>query len=207
MTTKTQPSPPGTNLELLADKFAPRHEVMQTQHLVAVAPIEATYTALRGLDFTDIGGAIVDAAFWVRGLPERWKNRHHKTTRVPTRLTFDDMAAGSEWVILGERPGEEIAAGAVGRFWKPVIEWRHVDADAFTEFAEPGYGKIVMSLSVRPYGGERSLLTYDIRVILNDSASRAKFRPYWAVVAPFVKVVQATTLRTIARTAEQRDVQ
>jgi hypothetical protein len=26
------------------------------------------------------------------------------------------------WVLLSERPGEEIALGLVGKFWKPVIE-------------------------------------------------------------------------------------
>lgn len=191
-----------TRAELLADRFAPRYDYMQARHLVVDAPPAQTYAAVRTLDLTDLGGRIVDAAFWARGLPERWKKRHHDTPRHRTRLTLDDLAAGSEWVILGEWTGTEIVAGVGGRFWKPVVEWRRIEPDEFAEFAEPGYGKIVMSLSVRPYGEARSLLSCDVRVTLTDSASRAKFRAYWTVAAPFVAAVQASMLRTIARHAE-----
>jgi hypothetical protein len=188
--------------ELLADRFAPDPDMMQTRHLVVAAPAGQAYPAVRGLDFTEVGGALVNAAFWVRGLPERWKNRHHKMPRVPTRLTFEDMTAGSEWVILGERPGAEIVAGVAGRFWKPVVEWRRVEPAEFAGFAEPGYGKIVMSLSATPYGESHSLLIYDVRIVLQDTLSRAKFRSYWLVTSPFIGAVQAATLRTIARHAE-----
>ena len=27
------------------------------------------------------------------------------------------------WILLGERPGEAIALGLVGKFWRPVIEF------------------------------------------------------------------------------------
>ncbi|GLY70558.1 hypothetical protein [Amycolatopsis taiwanensis] len=192
----------GTSTELLADQFAPHFAAMQTQHLVVDAPVTQAYAALRALDFTDVGGGLVSAAFWARNLPERWKNRHHKMPRHRTRLTFDDLAAGWEWTILGERPGTEIAIGVGGKFWKPVVEWRRIEPENFLAFDEPGYGKIVQSLSARPYGTSRSLLTYDARVVLPDAASRAKFRAYWTVAAPFVKTVQAATLRTIARHAE-----
>lgn len=182
---------------LLIDRFAPRYDIMQAQHLVVDAPPAQTYAAVRSLDFTDVGGFVVDAAFWVRGLPERLKGQAPE--RTP--LTFDTMTSASDWVVLGERAGEEIAAGVAGRFWKPVIEWKRLTPEEFTEFAEPGFGKIVFSLSVRPYGETRSLVTYDVRVTMTDSASHAKFRAYWAVVAPFVRTVQAAALRTIARHA------
>jgi hypothetical protein len=43
------------------------------------------------------------------------------------------------WILLGERPGEEIALGLVGKFWRPVIEFARIDsADEFREFDEPG---------------------------------------------------------------------
>jgi hypothetical protein len=45
--------------------------------------------------------------------------------------------------LLGERPGEEIALGLVGRFWRPVIQYEQVGADRFLDFDEPGYAKTV----------------------------------------------------------------
>ena len=53
-------------------------------------------------------------------------------------------------MLLAERPGEEIALGLVGRFWRPVIRYADVTAEEFRDFAEPGYAKTVYALSVRP---------------------------------------------------------
>ena len=33
------------------------------------------------------------------------------------------------WILLGERPGEEIALGLVGKFWRPVIQYAQVSRD------------------------------------------------------------------------------
>ncbi|MET8997554.1 hypothetical protein [Amycolatopsis sp. NPDC004169] len=33
--------------------------------------------------------------------------------------------------------------GVAGRFWKPVITWRRVEADDFAAFDDPGFGKLV----------------------------------------------------------------
>lgn len=200
--TSTQARP-----DLLADRFAPRYDVMQTRHLMVEAPVARAYSALRNLDFTEIGGGLVNLAFWARRLPERWKNRHHRMPRVPTRLTFDDLVIGSDWVILGERPGAEIVLGVAGQFWKPVVVWRHVEPGLFADFTEPGFGKIVLSLSATPYGETHTLLTYDIRVVLGDGWSRTKFWAYWMTVSPFVRAIQAATLRTVARHAETPEQQ
>jgi hypothetical protein len=113
------------------------------------------------------------------------------------------MTAGSDWVILGEQPGVEIAFGAIGRFWQPVIEWRPIEARDFTDFTEPGYGKIACSLSVLPYGTSRSLLTYDVRTILDDHLAWVGFRRYWRIIKPFVGTIERATLRTIAAAAER----
>ncbi|MFD2416785.1 hypothetical protein [Amycolatopsis pigmentata] len=213
----TSPSTTDTAHGLLADRFAPHPDFAQIRHSVVDAEAGATYAAARHIDFAEVHGMLVDAALWARDLPRRMRNKRSGNgepggfpgTPVVTepsgrpRLRFDDMVAGSDWVMLGERPGEEIAAGAVGRFWTPVIEWRAVSVDEFAAFTEPGYGKIVMSLSVRPYGASRSLLSDDIRVVFHDSASRSRFRLYWALVSPFVKLIQDATLRDITRQAQR----
>ncbi|GHF52526.1 hypothetical protein FHX82_004178 [Amycolatopsis bartoniae] len=159
---------------LLADHYAPRYDVMQTRHLVTAVPAADAYRALRDLDFTTVGGF----GFWLRGRP--------------AHLTFDDLAADSGWVVLGERPGAEIAAGVA---WRPTLEWRRIEPAEFPAFAEPGWGKIVFSLSAAPYGESRALLTSDVRVALNDTAGRAKFRAYWAILGPIVGGIQAAALR------------
>jgi hypothetical protein len=189
--------------ELLIDRFAPRSDFGLANHRVVDADPDTAYRAVRELDLTEVHGALVDASMWLRGLPERMKARKRGPIRVPTRLTLDDLTAGSEWVVLGERPGEEITFGAVGRFWQPVVRWRPIEPRDFADFAEPGFGKIVCSLSVLPYGTRRSLVTYDVRTILDDPLSWVEFRRYWRVAKPFVGAIQRATLRTIADTAER----
>jgi hypothetical protein len=44
--------------------------------------------------------------------------------------------------LLGERPGDEIALGLVGKFWRPVIVYAKVSAETFRDFAEPGASRL-----------------------------------------------------------------
>jgi hypothetical protein len=82
-------------------------------------------------------------------------------------------------VLLGERPRDEIALGLVGKFWRPVIEFARVPADRFREFADPGFAKTIYSLSVRPLGPHRTLLSGTMRTATTDSQARRWFRRYW----------------------------
>ena len=190
--------------DLLIDHFLPHHHFELVRHTIVDAPVKETYFAARELDFTDVRGGVVSAAGWLRSLPERWHNRRHGPPRRPTRLTIDDLDAGSAWTLLGEQPGSEFAIGVAGKFWRPIITWRRVEADEFTDFDEPGYGKLVLAVSVRPYGPHRSLLTVDTRVQLTDPASWLKFRRYWRISAPFVKALHNALIAAIAAHARQR---
>jgi hypothetical protein len=83
------------------------------------------------------------------------------------------------WVLLGERPRDEIALGLVGKFWRPVIEFAKVTTEQFRDFAEPGYAKTVYSLSVRPINEHRTLLSGVMRTATTDEHARRWFRRYW----------------------------
>jgi hypothetical protein len=60
-------------------------------------------------------------------------------------------------VPLGERPGTEIVAGVVGRFWRLAdtapVEMR--TREDFLSFAEPGYAKAAIAFLVRPERGRQ----------------------------------------------------
>jgi alpha-beta hydrolase superfamily lysophospholipase len=82
-------------------------------------------------------------------------------------------------MLLGERPGEELALGLVGKFWRPVIQYADVEADQFRTFAEPGWAKIVYSLSVTAIDGEHALVRAVMRTAATDEQARRWFRRYW----------------------------
>jgi hypothetical protein len=83
------------------------------------------------------------------------------------------------WTLLGEREGDEIALGLVGKFWRPVIEFADVSADRFAAFYEPGFAKTVYSLSVRDLGEGSSLVSGLMRTATTDEHARRWFRRYW----------------------------
>ena len=111
------------------------------------------------------------------------------------------------WLLLGERPGEEIALGLVGRFWRPVIEYAKVDAGDFTGFSAPGYAKTVYALSVRGLDGDaRTLLRAEMRTATTDERARRWFRRYWTFgVGSGAHVLAAGPRRRRARRGRAAD--
>lgn len=188
-----------TGRTVTIDDFAAEYDFDAVEHLVVNKPPETMYSALRNLDLLTIHSRTADLAMWVRGLPERLRRR--VPPRQPTRLTFEDLVASGDWVALGEQPGREVLFGAVGRFWTPIVRWQPIEAGEFTEYGKPGLGKIVCSLSVREYGRNSSLVTYDVRTILNDPITRRVFGLYWRTVKPFVRAIMRATIRTAAEKA------
>ena len=87
--------------------------------------------------------------------------------------------ADGGWVLLAERPGEEIVLGLVGKFWRPVIEFADVARADFAAFAEPGYAKTIYDLRVRPLDDGRTLLSGLMRTATTDERARRWFRRYW----------------------------
>jgi hypothetical protein len=69
----------------------------------------------------------------------------------------------------------------IGKFMSPTqMEFHRFDPPQFAGFGEPGYGKVVISFLVLPYGSGRSLLCTETRTATTDLASARRFRRYWA---------------------------
>jgi hypothetical protein len=139
------------------------------------------------VDLIDVGRRrpLVGVLGAIRMLPEVVGHVLHGELpqRPPPHLRLRDITAmplqGGGWVLLGERPQDEIALGLVGKFWRPVIEFANVTADGFRDFTEPGYAKTIYSLSVRPLGERRTLLSGVMRTATTDRHARRWFRRYW----------------------------
>jgi hypothetical protein len=188
------------DLDLL-DRYLPVYDLAITEHVVVEADAASTYRAARDLDFLTVRTPLLSASFFVRGLPARLRGR---PVESPPELR---LAAGGPglpgWLVLGEVPGREVAFGAVGRFWKPDIEWRDVPREHFAAFADPGWGKIGCHFLVRPDGPGRSVLSYECRTATTDAASRQQMARYWWAIRPFVAHVLRATIRTIQAEAQR----
>ncbi|WP_423747396.1 hypothetical protein V5735_24635 (plasmid) [Haladaptatus sp. SPP-AMP-3] len=185
------------------DGQLPRFDVTERRHVVVDASPETTYAAMKSLDFARMG-PVVEALGELRRLPERIAAALAGTAQpeTPESVTMNDVAESDEWVQLAEEPGEEFVFGAVGKFWRPSIEWVEIEPDEFAEFDRPGYAKLAIGFSVRPYGTDRALLTYEARTATTDAAARRRFRLYWSVIGPSAGFLMGRALARIKAGAE-----
>jgi hypothetical protein len=109
------------------------------------------------------------------------------------------------WVLLEEQPNRELVAGAVTQPWKPVVTFRSVPAPEFTAFAEPDFAKIAWSIAVEP-ATRGSLVTLETRVLTTDPASRRRFRLYWLIFSPGIKLVRIFILALLRRELRPRTI-
>lgn len=194
---------------MLIDRFMPEFDATITEHAVIAAPPDVVFRAARNLDFLEVHSPVTDLAFAVRGLPGRVAALvGDREVPSPASIRISDLLDGTGgspaegWVGLEEAPDRELVFGAIGKIWQPDIEWRSVPADSFARFDEPDYAKIAVSFSVREYGDERSLLTYEARTRGTDAAATKRFLRYWWLVNRFVGHVMRAAIRTVAEAAE-----
>jgi hypothetical protein len=187
-----------TSARMIIDEQLPVYDVVIAEHLLVGADPATTFAAAKNLNFLTVHSPLLDAAMWVRGLPDRIR---HRVPPLPPELRLANGVGLPGWLSLGERDASEIAFGAVGKFWQTSIEWRDVPLDEFAAFNEPGWGKIACNLTVRPYGDRSTLLTYECRTATTDPAARRRFARYWWLIRPFVAHIMRATLNTIASNA------
>ncbi len=203
------PIVPGSN-ELLVDRYLPAFDTTIIEHRVMTADPATTWQALAELDLMQVHTPLMDAALKVRGLPATVASamgRQRPPPPPPPELKLRGDGPGLPgWLPLGEVDGQEIAFGAVGRFWQPEIEWFDVEGmtpEDFAAFAEPGWGRIGASFSLRPYGLTRTLASYEARTATPDADSAKRFRRYWGIVSPFVGHIMRAALDALAEDAER----
>jgi hypothetical protein len=183
---------------MLIESAVPTFDAMIAEHVLVAADPATTFQAARSLDLLTVRTPLLSASMWIRDLPARLLG---KSAPPPPRLVMSEIELPG-WLSLGEQPNREIAFGAVGKFWRPVIEWRAVAPADFVGFAEPGWGKIAANFTVAPYGASHTLLSYQCRTATTDPVSHRRFVRYWWLIRPFVAHVMRATLNAIKTDAE-----
>jgi hypothetical protein len=190
-------SRPTGPVDPLLDRFMPSYEVAERHETMVQAPAPVTWKAVRELDLHR--SPVIRAIFAGRELALR------STPRAPAKPgSFLAEVLRLGWGILAEEPGRELVLGAVTKPWEANVRFRSLGPDAFAGFEEPGYAKIAWTLKVEPRGVERSLFRTETRVSTTDPKSRARFRRYWVVFSPGIRVIRWEALRLVRSAAERR---
>jgi hypothetical protein len=196
----------------LADAFLPVYDVSDAVATVADADRETAFQALLDVDLVTLGreAAVVGMLGALRMLPEIVGHLLHgeRPAKPPASMRLRDLPSipmyEGGWILLGERPGQEIALGLVGKFWRPVIEFAPItSADEFRGFDEPGFAKTVYDLSARELGAGRTLLSGLMRTATTDEHARRLFRRYWTFgVGSGAHILVGALLDSARRAAE-----
>jgi hypothetical protein len=195
-----------------ADDFLPIYDVSDAVATVADADRESAWRALVDVDLLKLGreSPVVGMLGALRMLPEVVGHLLHgeRPAKPPVSMRLQDLPTipmnEGGWILLGERPDEELALGLVGKFWRPVIEFARItSADEFREFDEPGFAKTVYDLSVRELGANRTLLSGLMRTATTDDHARRWFRRYWTFgVGSGAPLLVGALLESARRAAE-----
>jgi hypothetical protein len=207
MTAATTPPPIAAPAHepMLLDWLLPDFDATLAVHRVIDAEPSCVYRAVKAVDMVQIPQAspVVRALFAARSAAERLVNALQDRPTPPLDadgpMRLGDLPAYGDWVKFSDDPPWELSFGTIGRFWGGETVWETIDAADFAAFERPGFAKIACSVSLRPYGSTRTLVSYEARTQALDSDSRAQFLRYWRVVRPGVAIVMRAFLAAVAR--------
>jgi hypothetical protein len=178
------------------DRYMPTYDVREVHETRVAAPAAASFAAACTVDLRE--SRAVRAVFDARALAML-----HRVTRGQPAQPFLHEAMDIGWGMLSAAPGRELVFGAVTRPWEGDVHFRALPATEFAAFHEPGYAKIVWSITVEPDGPRNSRVRTETRVATTDVVSRARFRRYWALVSPGVSLIRYEALALLKRSAER----
>jgi hypothetical protein len=181
----------------LLDEALPRFDAREVHDVWIPAQPEVVFAAVKEVTVREV--RLLVPLETLRGLPALLTGcvafRPHPSARA-----FDAFTVGV--VPLGERPGTEIAAGAVGRFWRligtgPAAVRTRED---FLSFAEPGYAKAAISFLVHPERGGSRVIT-ETRVAGTSPEATRAFLRYWRAIRIGSGAIRRSWLAAIRRRA------
>ncbi|HEX8710064.1 MAG TPA: hypothetical protein VF723_17615 [Pyrinomonadaceae bacterium] len=178
---------------MLLDEFLPRYDMRERHRTKVRASADVTYAAIRRLDISEARFSML--LFRLRGLAGG-------SFAAPPGFNLDDFLQRC-FILLGERPNEELLLGLVGRFWTASGGLRRLDREGYRSFDERGYAKAAWNFSLSESTGDSVLLETETRVYCLDEASRKRFRLYWTFIGAFSGLIRREILQCIKRTAER----
>jgi len=195
---------------MLVERVLPRFDATLIEHRVVDGDLDTVYEALLHTDFLRMWAEhpVLRGLAAVRATGERLvsvaRGEASLSPLPPQRMELNGLPDRGDWVRLADDRPREFVFGVIGRFWGGQTHWQQIDATEFAGFDRPGFAKIANSLSLRPYGDRRTLVSYEACTQATDPQSRRDFLLYWRIVRPGVRIVMRSMLAAIAGTVETR---
>ena len=183
----------------LLDSLMPEYEVRDVHRVTVRAPAAVTLAAACEVSFSD--SAVVRSVFALRELPSRVMGA---TGAYRPRRPIIEEVLSLGWREIGREPGRQHVMGSVTQPWKQNVVFRGLGPEEFAAYRESGYAKIAWTLEVESLGPSSSVFRTETRVSTTDPTSREKFRRYWSLLSPGIRLIRYETLRLVKAEAERR---
>jgi hypothetical protein len=185
----------------LLDEVLPRFDASEVHDVWVAAPPQVVFAAVKQVTVGEV--RLLKPLEGMRALPGLLARRP-VFRPSPSARVLDQFTTGV--VPFGERAGTEIAAGAIGRFWRLVgSEPAEVRTrEDFLSFDEPGYAKAAISFLVRPERGGSRVIT-ETRVVGTSPAATRALLCYWRAIRPGSGAIRRSWLAAIRRRAVRVD--
>lgn len=187
----------GDDADRLLDQFLPEFDIVERHHIRVAAPAAVTLAAACDLDLEQ--SALARVIFRTR---EMLLGSRGPQRPLPTGLLAKVKALG--WGVLAETEGHEIVMGAVTRPWNADVIFRALKPEEFAAFAEPGFVKIAWTLRADALGPTTTIFRTETRARATDAIAGARFRRYWSLVSPGIRIIRLAMLPLVKSAAEQR---
>ncbi len=172
---------------LLPDwQFGERHAL----RIEGITPEQAYASIVPGLAAPD---ALIAQAIALREVPGRLLRKLGLSGN-----TLPSQAFGfHSFTLLGERPGQEVAYGLAGQFWRLDYGLRPIaNASSFALLTDQP--RLVLNVCVEPAQGRGCQLITHTRVHCPTEAQRRRFAPYWYAIRPVSGLIRRRLLQRIA---------
>ena len=181
----------------LLDQFMPVYDVVERHRVRVNAPAAITLAAACNMDLQEsaVVRVIIRARELVLGATPVDRLR-------PRGLMAEMQSLG--WGVLADVPEREIVVGAVTKPWEANVTFRSMPPDQFAAFSESDYVKIVWTLRVDSVSATESILRTETRARATDPQARTKFRWYWALFSPGIRLIRWASFGPVKRDAERR---
>ena len=181
----------------LLEEVLPRFDATEVHDVWVAAPPDLVFAAVTQVTVREV--RLLRPLEALRALPALLARRAVFRPN-PSARVLDQFTTGV--VPLGERASTEIAAGAIGRFWRLVgnetVEVR--TREEFLSFDEPGYAKAAISFLVRRERGGSRVITETRVAGTSPEATRALLL-YWRTIRLGSGVIRRSWLAAIRRRA------
>ena len=178
------------------DRFAPVYQFNEVHSASVAAGRDQAYDAIKSVTADEI--KLFRSLTWIRRLGKTGKE---SILNPPPHEPLLKVAARTSFILLSEKPGQEIVLGtlvAAPRGWRPSAT---PTAENFLALDAPGFAKATINFRVESNDARSSRITTETRVYATDPATRRSFAAYWHFIYPGSALIRHMWLRAIVARA------